>query len=111
MEMMEDIRNNHQEQELLAMAQKKVQKLKRFYIHAVIYSIVVGIYVLNNYFNVPIPFFPIGRLNWFIMTIWTIVLAIDAIQLFATTVFIGKKWEERQIKKMMEKSKNEKTQK
>lgn len=107
MEMMEEIRNNYQEQELRAMAEKKVQKLKRFYIHVVIYSIVVGIYVLNNVFNVPIHFMPVGILNWFVITIWSIIIAIDAVQILATTVIVGKKWEERQIKKMMEKSKNE----
>ncbi len=107
MEMMEEIRNNYQEQELRAMAEKKVQKLKRFYIHLVIYSIVVGIYVLNNVFNVPIHFMPVGILNWFVITIWSIIIAIDAVQILATTVIVGKKWEERQIKKMMEKSKNE----
>ena len=106
MEMMEEIRNNYQEQELRAMAEKKVQKLKRFYIHVVIYSIVVGIYVLNNVFNVPIHFMPVG-LNWFVITIWSIIIGIDAVQILATTVIVGKKWEERQIKKMMEKSKNE----
>lgn len=105
--MMEEIRNNYQEQELRAMAEKKVQKLKRFYIHLVIYSIVVGIYVLNNVFNVPIHFMPVGILNWFVITIWSIIIAIDAVQILATTVIVGKKWEERQIKKMMEKSKNE----
>ena len=104
--MMEEIRNNYQEQELRAMAEKKVQKLKRFYIHVVIYSIVVGIYVLNNVFNVPIHFMPVG-LNWFVITIWSIIIGIDAVQILATTVIVGKKWEERQIKKMMEKSKNE----
>ena len=107
MEMMEEIRNNYQEQELRSMAEKKVQKLKRFYIHVVIYSIVVGIYVLNNVFNVPIHFMPVGILNWFVITIWSIIIAIDAVQILATTVIVGKKWEERQIKKMMEKSKNE----
>ena len=105
--MMEEIRNNYQEQELRSMAEKKVQKLKRFYIHLVIYSIVVGIYVLNNVFNVPIHFMPVGILNWFVITIWSIIIAIDAVQILATTVIVGKKWEERQIKKMMEKSKNE----
>ena len=105
--MMEEIRNNYQEQELRSMAEKKVQKLKRFYIHVVIYSIVVGIYVLNNVFNVPIHFMPVGILNWFVITIWSIIIAIDAVQILATTVIVGKKWEERQIKKMMEKSKNE----
>jgi hypothetical protein len=107
MEIMQEIRNNYQEEELLAMAEKKVQKLKRFYIHLVVYIIVVGIYVLNNVFNVPIHFMPVGILNWFVITIWSIIIAIDTVQLLATTIIVGKKWEERQVKKMMERSKNE----
>lgn len=99
--------NNYRGQEIRAMAEKKVEKLKRFYIHMLIFIIGATIYILKHYYDAPLHFFPFGLINWFVMSIWVTVFAIQAIDIFVTTIVIGRKWEERQIRKVMEKqSKN-----
>lgn len=49
--------NNREELELHEIAAKKVVKLKGFYIHTFIYVIGIVIYILKEYFGVPLNFF------------------------------------------------------
>ena len=95
--------NNLQEDELHKIASKKVVKLKAFYSHAFTYIIGVIIYILKEYFGAPFNFFPIQYINGFVMGIWTTVFLVSAIDLFATHMIFGDKWEERKIKNMLEK--------
>lgn len=100
---MEIINNNYDEQALRVMAENKLRKLKRFYTHLLIYAIALVFYFFNRYANGAFEFRPVGFLNGFVISIWTGIIVIKAIRLFATSMFDGSKWEKRLIRKMIEK--------
>lgn len=95
--------NNYREQEIRAMTEKKVRKLKQFYIHALVFLAGIIVYILKHYFDAPLHFFPFGAINWFLMSIWATVFAIQSIDIFVTTIVVGRKWEGRQIRKVVKK--------
>lgn len=88
---------NIMESELLELARKRVKKIRNFYIHLLIYSVVMVFYVLNA-FNLS----PFGSVNRYILIFWTLIIVIKAINIFITEVVFGKKWEERNIRKITE---------
>lgn len=100
---MEVINHNSDEQALRIMAEIKVRKLKRFYTHFLVYGIALIIYLINTFGNSYFKFNTVGFLNGFVISIWTGIIVIKAIRIFATTMFDGSQWEERQIRKMIEK--------
>jgi len=85
------------DQELEARARKRVEELKGFYSHAMIYLLVnLGLMALNlltspNYF-------------WFVwpMLGWGIGLAVHAFSVFGAGRFSGRDWEERKVREFME---------
>ena len=93
---MESFENNIQKQELYELAQKKVKRLKGFYIHTFIY--IIGV---TTYFGAPLIFFQIRFLNWFVMLIWTIIYLISALSIFFEYSLFGKKWEEKKMNEFM----------
>lgn len=97
--------NEHEKEELRKLASKKVQKLKSFYTHAFIYAIGVIVYILKEYTEAPLNFFPIGYINGFVMCIWTTAFLISAVDLFASYKIFGDEWEERKVKSIMDKNK------
>ncbi|PWA10868.1 hypothetical protein DB891_03310 [Flavobacterium laiguense] len=100
---MEIHRNEYQEKELVEIARRKVKKLKGFYIHAFIYLIGVLVFILKEYFGVPFNFFPLKHINFFALAIWSSIFFISAIDMLITYHFFGENWEERKIKRIMEK--------
>lgn len=102
---MENLQSN-QEKELIEMAQKRVKKIKDFYIHLFLYFVGISIYVAKTYFEAPLNFFPIKHINCFVMSIWTFFLVLQIFQLFFSEIIFGKKWEERKIKQFMNKENN-----
>jgi hypothetical protein len=100
---METNQNNYQEQEFIQLTRLKVKKLKSFYIHLLIYLVGISVYILKEYFGVPLNFSPLNYINCFVMTIWSIVFFITAIDIVITFHFFGKNWEDRKIKSIMEK--------
>ncbi|WPO78992.1 2TM domain-containing protein [Flavobacterium sp. KACC 22761] len=95
--------NDEFEAELQEMATKKVQKLKGFYSHMIVYIIGLIIYVLKEYFDVPFHFFPIRFLNGFVMCIWTTAFLVSTIDIFASFKIFGQDWEERKLKSILDK--------
>ena len=93
---------NIAEKELLELAKKKVKKRKDFYIHLFIYAIGITFWILKEYTDLPVNFFPIRYINCFVMIIWTIFLVIQAIELFVSEIVFGKKWEETKVKNILE---------
>ncbi|KQW97361.1 2TM domain-containing protein [Flavobacterium sp. Root420] len=91
------------ELQLQEMATKKVVKLKAFYTHMFIYIVGVIIYILKEYFGVPLNFFPFRYLNGFVMCIWTTAFLVSAVDLFASFKLFGQEWEERKLKSILEK--------
>ena len=96
--------NNEQEQIILReLASKKVLQLKSFYRHLFVYAIVMTLFLLREYSNLPVNFIPVRYLNWVIMIIWSAVIAGSAIDLFASTKIFGQEWEQRKLKSILEK--------
>lgn len=98
-----------EEKELLELAKKRVKKIKDFYIHLFIYVIGATVFVLKTYFSVPFNFIPVRYINWFVMSIWTFFLVVQAVQLFFNEVVFGKKWEEKKIQNFIKKDSNKQT--
>ena len=96
--------NTHHEEERRKVAALRVRKIRNFFIHLAVYAIGVAVYVLKTYYGVHLNFLPIRYINLFVMSIWTLIIAIDAIGLFMSEIIFGKKWEDRQVRKRMEKT-------
>lgn len=80
------------------MAKDKVEAVKGFYVHLIIYFLCVPLFIYLNYMSktsFPWALFPIGG--------WGIGVATHAAETFNYNPFFGKKWEERKIKEYMEK--------
>jgi hypothetical protein len=100
---MEVKRNEYQENELVEIARRKVMRLKGFYMHAFIYLIGVIVFVLKEYFGVAFNFFPLKYINFFVMAIWSTGFLISVIDILIAYHIFGEKWEERKVKRIMEK--------
>jgi hypothetical protein len=96
---------NNTQKELFELAQKKMLRLKGFYIHTFIYIIGVLVFVAKTYFGIQFNFFPVKFINWFVMSIWTTAYLISALSIFFEYSLFGKKWEEKKINEFM-KNKN-----
>lgn len=81
-------------------AKKRVKEIKAFYIHATVY-ILVNIFIVAQNLR--------GGMNWADMnnywtaTFWGIGLLAHAISVFVPHFFLGKNWEERKTKELMDK--------
>ncbi|CAL2064624.1 2TM domain-containing protein [Tenacibaculum sp. 190524A05c] len=78
-------------------AKKKVQQIKEFYSHLLVYVIIIPILIFIN-----LKFTPDYQWFWFSMVGWGIGLGLHALQAFeGYKIFLGKDWEERKIKEFM----------
>ncbi|MBZ4033297.1 2TM domain-containing protein [Flavobacterium sp. 17A] len=101
---METNLNSDQELAILKeLASKKVKQLKGFYNHLFVYVIAMIVFLLKEYTNLPLQFFPIKYINWVVMIIWSAVILGSAIDLFASYKIFGQQWEERKLKSILEK--------
>lgn len=91
------------ENEKYERAKKRVEEMKSFYTHLFVYIAVnVGLFLINI---ITSP----GAL-WFLWVLigWGIGLAVHAFNVFGTEKILGKDWEEKKIKEIMEKETPEK---
>jgi len=97
METTEKLKNTRQ----YRVARKQARELKVFYIHLMIYCIVIPIVIAINLIYVP-DFF------WFPFTIfgWGTGLLFHFLEVKRFTPFMGKGWEERKIQELMDKEKS-----
>ena len=81
-------------------ARKRVRQLKGFYVHLTVYVFVNALLLVINLVTSP------GAL-WFYWPLlgWGIGIVAHAASVFGTGRFLGKEWEERKIKELMEKQK------
>jgi len=98
---MNEFNQNIAQKELFELAQKKVKKRRDFYIHLFVYSIGISFWLLKKYTDLPLHFFPIKYINWFVMAIWTVAICIQALELLLGELLFGKKWEARKMKQFM----------
>jgi hypothetical protein len=88
------------EQEKYERARKRVEELKAFYSHLFVYLAVnAGLFLLNIITS--------PRHLWFFWPLigWGIGLTIHGLSVFGTQKLLGKDWEERKIKELVEKEK------
>lgn len=86
-------------------AQKRVKKIKGFYVHLLIYLLVnMALLIINTRDE--------GLLegmqdleNYSTIFFWGLGLLAHGINVFGSNVFFGKNWEEKKIEKIMEKQK------
>lgn len=87
-------------------ARHKVEKLKRFYIHLVVYlvinTVITVVKIMNNINNGETfneAFFDFATvITWLI---WGIAIALHAFSVFGIQFILGDDWEERKIEKFM----------
>lgn len=97
---------NNKEQDIrYREAEKRMKKIKGFYIHAIVY-VFVNLFIVASK--------AIDRENgeifwdWDIFTLplfWGIGLAAHGLSVFLPTFILGKDWEEKKIKELMDKNK------
>ncbi len=96
-------RNYIEEQEFVK-AKKKVKQIKDFYVH-----IIVMVFSLPIIITVNLMFVPSFRFFWFAVLGMLFSVAMHWIQVFGfSKLGVGKDWEERKIKEMMEEARNNK---
>ena len=88
-------------------AQRRVQKIKRFYTHLMVYLSLNSFFIINNIYNLrnndSIFQFSIFSTAFF----WGIGLLVHGLSVFNFSFFLGEKWEEKKIKEFMEKDKRQ----
>ena len=95
--------SDQEEYELQQLASKKVVKLKSFYIHSFFYIIAVVLFILKEYYKLPLNVFPAKFLNGVVMIVWSTIFFGSAIDLFVSAKIFGDKWEKRKMKRILEK--------
>lgn len=83
-------------------AQKKVKKLKGFYIHATVY-VLVNLFIIAD--NVKKGMDLSDMNNYWTAIFWGVGLLGHGLSVFLPTFILGKNWEEKKIKELMEKYK------
>lgn len=86
------------EERLYQKAKKRAQAIRSFYINLTLYCIVIPILIFINLTFTP-------EIYWFIFSMlgWGIGLLFHAMEAFSWNPFLGKDWEERKIKEILEK--------
>jgi len=100
---------DYHEKELYKMAQKRFKEIRDFYIHLIAYIVVnVFILVINSNIlsggNININF-GIFSLPFF----WGIGVAAHCASVFGPNLILGKKWEEKKIKEILDKEKQQRS--
>jgi hypothetical protein len=86
-------------------AVKRVKKLKGFYTHTIVYLVINLLFVIANIQNLKPGESYFQFENFFTAFFWGIGLLAHALSTFLPYFILGKDWEERKIKELMEKEK------
>jgi hypothetical protein len=95
--------NNIEENELQQLASKKVAKLKSFYKYTFFYIIALAVYLLKEFTELPLHSFPFQFINGVVMSLWTAVYISCVIDMVVSFKFLGREWEERKLRSLLEK--------
>jgi len=95
---------NFTETERYYQAQKRVKEIRGFYEHLIVFILVTIILIVINLMTSP-------EYLWFLWCImgWGVGLVFHGLKVFGISPFFNKEWEERKIKKFLEKDKNKPT--
>lgn len=86
-------------------AVKRVKKLKGFYTHAIVFVVINLMIVILNIQNLNVGESYFQFKNFFTAFFWGIGLFAHGLTTFLPYFILGKDWEERKIKELMEKEK------
>lgn len=89
-------------------ALKKVKRIKGFYTHAMVYVIINIMIVIINVQNMEVGESYFRMQNMTTLLFWGIGLLAHGLSVFLPGMILGNNWEERKIKELMEKDKNNK---
>lgn len=100
--------NNNPEQEAYKMAQIKVKKLKNFYVHLIVYTLVNGFILFSKYAKLDAHenFFSFHTFSTAFF--WGIGLVAHAFSVFVPHFAFGKDWEDKKVKEYMNKGNKDK---
>lgn len=97
-----------EQRELYDNARRRTKQKKRLFQHFVIFLVGAVLFiVLNVVIGYQEEFMPLGY-NWFVwaILIWTFFFLIHLINVFVTSSFMGKEWEQRQMEKLVKKQRD-----
>ncbi len=83
-------------------ARKRVKKIKGFYSHLLVYIVVNIMIVIININNLGPGESYFQYKNFFTLFFWGIGLTVHGLSVFLPNMVLGKNWEERKIKEIME---------
>ena len=89
-------------------AVKRVKKIKGFYTHLIVYVVINIMIVILNTQDLKAGESYFQWKNFATAIFWGIGLAAHGLSVFVPPLFLGSDWEERKIKELMEKEKNNK---
>ena len=89
-------------------ALKRVKRIKAFYTHALVYVVINLMFVVINYQNLGEGESYFQWHNFITAFFWGIGLLAHGLSVFLPGMILGSDWEERKIKELMEKEKNNK---
>ena len=100
MELMENF-NQFEEERLYRKAKKQAKSIRSFYISLALYCLVVPTLIYINLTYSP-------EFHWFYFSMvgWGLGLCFHGMEAFGWNPFLGKDWEERKIKELLEKEKD-----
>ena len=81
-------------------AKRRVKRMKRFYIHATVY-VLVNLFIIAG--NTQEGESILNMDNYWTAIFWGIGLLAHGISVFVPNLFLGKDWEERKIRELMDK--------
>lgn len=91
---------NYIEEERYYRAQKRVEKIKKFYQHLTVYLLCTPIIIVVNLMTSP------GFLYfWFSLLGWGMAIVLHGLEVFNFAPFFNKEWESGKVKELMEKEK------
>ena len=94
------LENNADEKLRYLNAQKRVREIRGFYAHLIAYVAVNVVVIIFNILYHELGYMRIKVNQFYSLIIWGILIMIHA-----GFVFLGKEWEERKIRKLMDKEK------
>lgn len=86
------------EQQRYEKAKKQAQEIRSFYYNLMCYCIVIPMLIFIN-----LTYVPQFHWFWFSMLGWGTGLLLHGLKAFGKTPFVGKEWEERKIREIIEK--------
>lgn len=86
-------------------ARRKVKEIRGFYYNLLCYCIVIPVLIIIN-----VTFTPEYQWFWFSLIGWGTGLLMHGLSAFGYTPFLGRSWEERKLRELMDKE-NEQTKK